>query len=252
MLSSVDGQSPKDRFVTVFGRKPVLEALADRRLDVDKVILADNARGAAAREIVDAAEARRVRVERASAHRVKVLAGNGKQDQGVLADVVAPRMRRLEDALGQRPARVLVLDGITTPANVGMILRTATAAGIEGIVVPRRGVASIDPLVVKASAGVAFHAPVLRCYTAEEACRALRDAGYPLFALDGAARRSLFDAELPKRAAYVLGGETAGVSDEVRRHVTDLVAIPMAGGVESLNVASAAAVLCFELVRRST
>jgi 23S rRNA (guanosine2251-2'-O)-methyltransferase len=253
MLSSVDGQSPKDRFVTVFGRKPVLEALADRRLDVDKVILADNARGAAAKEIVDAATARSVRVERASAHRVKVLAGNGKQDQGVLADVVAPRMRRLEDALaGSRPARVLVLDGITTPANVGMILRTATAAGIEGIVVPRRGVASIDPLVVKASAGVAFHAPMLRCYTAEEACRALRDAGYPLYALDGDARQSLFDAELPRRAAYVLGGETAGVSAEVRRQVTGLLSIPMAGGVESLNVASAAAVLCFDLVRRSS
>ncbi|MBB4903956.1 23S rRNA (guanosine2251-2'-O)-methyltransferase [Actinophytocola algeriensis] len=236
--------------MTVFGRKPVLEALADRRLDVDKVILADNARGGAAKEIIDAAGARSVRVERASAHRVKVLAGNGKQDQGVLADVVAPRMRRLVDGLAARPATVLVLDGITTPANVGMILRTATAAGIEGIVVPRRGVAGIDPLVVKASAGVAFHAPVLRCYTAEEACAALRDAGYPLYALDGAARQSLFDATLPRRAAYVLGGETAGVSPEVRKHVTGLASIPMAGGVESLNVASAAAVLCFELVRR--
>jgi 23S rRNA (guanosine2251-2'-O)-methyltransferase len=252
MLSPVDGQSPKDRFVTVFGRKPVLEALADRRLDVDKVILADNARGAAAREIIDAAGARSVRVERASAHRVKVLAGNGKQDQGVLADVVAPRMRRLADGIARQPARVLVLDGITTPANVGMILRTATAAGVEGIVVPRRGVASIDPLVVKASAGVAFHAPVLRCYTAEEACRALREAGYPLYALDGTARQSLFDADLPRRAAYVLGGETDGVSDEVRQHATGLVSIPMAGGVESLNVASAAAVLCFELVRRGS
>jgi 23S rRNA (guanosine2251-2'-O)-methyltransferase len=251
MLSPVDGQSPKDRFVTVFGRKPVLEALADRRLEVDKVILADNARGAAAKEIVDAAAARSVRVERATPHRVKVLAGNGKQDQGVLADVVAPRMRRLADGLADRPARVLVLDGITTPANVGMILRTATAAGIEGIVVPRRGVAGIDPLVVKASAGVAFHAPVLRCYTAEEACAALRDAGYPLYALDGGAPQTLFTASLPKRAAYVLGGETAGVSDEVRRQVTGLISIPMAGGVESLNVASAAAVLCFELVRRN-
>lgn len=252
MLSRVDGQSPKDRFVTVFGRKPVLEALADRRLEVDKVVLADTARGAAAREILDAAAQRAVRVERASAHRVKVLAGNGKQDQGVLADVVAPRMRRLSDALAAHPpASVLVLDGITTPANVGMILRTATAAGIEGIVVPRRGVASIDPLVVKASAGVAFHAPVLRCYTAEEAAQALRGAGYPLLALDGSARRSLFEADLPRRAAYVLGGETAGVSEAVRRQVTGLVSIPMSGGVESLNVASAAAVLCFELVRRN-
>jgi 23S rRNA (guanosine2251-2'-O)-methyltransferase len=253
MLARVDAPtpSPKDRFVTVFGRKPVLEALADGDLLVDKVVLADNARGSAAREILDAAASRSVRVERASAHRVKVLAGNGKQDQGVLADVVAPRMRRLADALATGSlSSVLVLDGITTPANVGMILRTATAAGISGIVVPRRGVASLDPLVVKASAGVAFHAPVLRCYTAAEAASALRAAGFPLFALDGSARTSLFTASLPARAAYVLGGETGGVSAEVRESVTGTLSIPLSGGVESLNVASAAAVLCFELVRR--
>jgi 23S rRNA (guanosine2251-2'-O)-methyltransferase len=251
MLHLVDAPSPKDRFVTVFGRKPVLEALADEDLRVDKVVLADNARGAAAREILDAASARSVHVERASAHRVKVLAGNGKQDQGVLADVVAPRMRRLADALAAGAlTSVLLLDGITTPANVGMILRTATAAGLDGIVVPRRGVASLDPLVVKASAGVAFHAPVLRCYTAGEAATALRAAGFPLFALDGSARTGLFTADLPRRAAYVLGGETGGISDEVRTSVTGSLSIPLSGGVESLNVASAAAVLCFELVRR--
>ncbi len=237
--------------MTVFGRKPVLEALADRELRVDKIVLADNARGTAAREILDAATARSVRVERASAHRVKVLAGNGKQDQGVLADVVAPRMRRLSDAIADGSlSSVLLLDGITTPANVGMILRTATAAGISGIVVPRRGVASLDPLVVKASAGVAFHAPVLRCYTAADAAADLRAAGFPLFALDGSARVDLFTADLPRRAAYVLGGETGGISDEVRPSVTGSLSIPMSGGVESLNVASAAAVLCFELVRR--
>ncbi|HEV7651842.1 MAG TPA: RNA methyltransferase [Actinophytocola sp.] len=245
------GPSPKDRFLTVFGRKPVLEALADAELRVDKVILADNARGPAAQEILVAASSRSVPVERASAHRVKVLAGNGKQDQGVLADVVAPRMRRLSDALASGSlSTVLVLDGITTPANVGMILRTATAAGIDGIVVPRRGVASLDPLVVKASAGVAFHAPVLRCYTAAEAAAALREAGFPLFALSAGTSSSLFTAALPRRAAFVLGGETAGIGADVRPSVTGWLSIPLSGGVESLNVASAAAVLCFELVRR--
>lgn len=245
--------SPKDRFVTVYGRKPVLEALGDTALQVDKVVLADTARGPAAREILDAAAGRGVQVQRATAQRVKVLAGNGKQDQGVLADVVAPRMKLLEDALsGPRPPRgVLLLDGITTPANVGMILRTATAAGMGGIVVPRRGVAGIDPLVVKASAGVAFHAPVLRCATAAEAAAALRDAGYPLFALDANAPASLFSATLPEKAAFVLGSETAGVSAEVRAYVSELLSIPMRGGVESLNVASAAAVLCFEHLRRN-
>lgn len=246
--------SPKDRFLTVYGRKPVLEALADRTLDVDKVILADTVRGAGAAEIQRAADASGVPVQRASAHRVKVLAGNGKQDQGVLADVLAPRMRPLSAALSSSrpPARVLVLDGITTPANVGMILRTATAAGLGGIVIPRRGVAALDPLVVKASAGVAFRAPVLRCGSAAEAAGMLADAGYGLYALGAStsASASLFDTPLPERAAFVLGGETAGVSAEIRAQVTGWLSIPMPGEVESLNVSAAAAVLCFDLVRR--
>jgi 23S rRNA (guanosine2251-2'-O)-methyltransferase len=244
--------SPKDRFVTVYGRKPVLEALADPSLTVDKVVLADTARGAAASEILRAADARGVPVRRATAQRVKVLAGNGKQDQGVLADVVAPRMLPLGVALsGRLPASVLVLDGITTPANVGMIIRTATAAGLGGIVVPRRGVAGLDPLVVKASAGVAFRAPLLRCATAVEAVTALRGAGYRVFGMAGEARRTVFGASFPQRVAFVLGSETAGVGPEVGALVHEWVRIPMAGEVESLNVASAAAVLCFELVRRA-
>lgn len=244
--------SPKDRFVTVYGRKPVLEALGDTGLTVDKVLLADNAHGPAVREIMAAAAGRGVPVQRATPHRVKLLAGNGRHDQGVLADVVAPRMRPLAaflDGVGPR-ASVLVLDQITNPANVGMILRTATAAGLDGVVLPRRGVPGVDPLVVKASAGVAFHAPVLRCGTAVEACTALAAAGFALLGLTADAPESVFTAPLPDRCAFVLGNETSGVSDAVRDAVGGWLSIPMAGGVESLNVASAAAVLCFELVRR--
>lgn len=250
--SAADERSPKDRFITVYGRKPVLEVLGDDTLDVDKVVLADTARGPGAAMITEAAAERGIGVQRASAQRVKVLAGNGKQDQGVLADVVAPRMRSLGEALGDArpPAPVLLLDGITTQANVGMILRTATAAGVGGVVLPRRGVAGIDPLVIKASAGVAFHAPVLRCGTAAEAAESLAEHGYALFGLAAGGAGSLFDARFGQRAAFVLGAETAGVSQAVRGMVSEWVSIPMAGGVESLNVASAAAVLCFELVRR--
>jgi 23S rRNA (guanosine2251-2'-O)-methyltransferase len=246
--------SPKDRFLTVYGRKPVLEALDDQSLVVDKVILSEDSRGPGASEIIQAAKAAGVTVQRASAHRVKVLAGNGKQDQGVLADVVAPRMLPLSSALlaTPPPSPVLVLDGITTPANVGMILRTATAAGFAGIVVPRRGVAALDPMVVKASAGVAFRAPVLRCGSAREAVESLTEAGYGIYALGASGATSLFDAELPQRAAFVLGGETGGVSQEVGEFVTEWLSIPMPGDVESLNVSAAAAVLSFELVRRGT
>jgi 23S rRNA (guanosine2251-2'-O)-methyltransferase len=246
--------SPRDTFITVYGRKPVLEALIDPALSIDKVIVAEHARGDTMQEILDAAARRRVPVQRASAHRVKVLAGNGRHDQGILADVVAPRMRPLDRALQtlRSPSAVLVLDAITNPANVGMILRTATAAGIDGVVLPRRGVPAIDPLVIKASAGVAFHAPVLRSGTAEQACATLRAAGFGVLGLAGSApgAESLFGEPPPPQVAYVLGNETTGISPAVAAQLTGWVGIPMAGNVESLNVASAAAVVCFEWARR--
>ena len=204
--------SPKDRFVTVYGRNPLLEALANGDLVLDKLLVAENASGPHVGEILAAARRRSVPVQRVSAERVKKIAGNGKQDQGVCADVVAPRMRALDQALaGGLTGAVLVLDGVATPANVGMILRTATAAGFAGIVVPRRGVASIDPLVVKASAGVAFAAPILKAWTALEAVTALRGAGFRIAGLDATSAQSLYAARLPRVTAYVLGGGGAGL-----------------------------------------
>ncbi len=247
------GTSPKDRFVTVYGRKPVLEALADPDLQVDKVILADTVRGSSAREITDAARGRGVDVQRASAHRVKVLAGNGRHDQGVLADVVAPRMAPLTTFLAdlgtRRPASVLVLDAVTNPSNVGMLLRSATAAGLDGVLLPRHGVPAIDPLVVKASAGVAFGAPVLRAATAAEGVSAMRDAGFEVYGL-ATGGESLMDAALGPRVALVLGNETTGLTPEVSSQLDGILSIPMFGGVESLNVASAGAVAAYELLRR--
>ncbi|TCK20576.1 23S rRNA (guanosine2251-2'-O)-methyltransferase [Pseudonocardia endophytica] len=248
-----DPTSPKDRFVTVYGRKPVLEALADPELQVDKVVLADTVRGGSAREIIDAAHDRAVQVQRASAHRVKVLAGNGRHDQGVLADVVAPRMAPLATFLSDlgtaRRASVLVLDAVTNPSNVGMLLRSATAAGLDGVLLPRHGVPAIDPLVVKASAGVAFSAPVLRSATAAEGVTALRSAGFDVFGL-ATGGESLMDAPLGQRVALVLGNETTGMTDGVRSQLDGILSIPMFGGVESLNVASAGAVAAYELLRR--
>lgn len=249
-----DTRSPKDTFITVYGRKPVLEALRDDSLQVDKVLLAEDLHGEPVRAIREAAQARGIPVTRASAHRVKVLAGNGRHDQGVLADVIAPRMAPLDEWLdglleSGADAAVLVLDGVTNPANVGMILRSATAAGLDGVLLPRRGVPAIDPLVVKASAGVAFRAPVLRAATAVAGCGALRDSGFTVLGLD-ATGPSLYGADLPGRVALVLGNETDGISAPVDAALHGRVAIPMRGEVDSVGVASAAAVAAFELVRR--
>ena len=246
-------RSPRDTYITVFGRMPVLEALNDRSLDIAKIVVADNARGENLDRIVKQAHRAGVEVQYASAQRVKYLAGNGKQDQGIVADVVARRMAPLSEFISARPKRnslVFVLDGITNPSNVGMILRAATAAGIDGIVLPRVGSPPVGPLVIKASAGVAFRAPIITCATAVEAVRELADIGYAIFGLSSHATSSIYDTEVAGPTALVLGGETYGVSPAVRELITDEVRIPMSGGVESLNVATAGTVVAFEFARR--
>lgn len=250
--------SPRDRFITIYGRKPVLEALADDRIEVDKVLLATGARERSAKEIVRAAEERGVPLERLAPERITRISRNGRHDQGVVADVRAPRMRTVQafvQELGDRrraaPAqRVLVLDGVTNPANVGMILRTATAAGLTGVVLPHEGVPDVGPLVIKASAGVAYRASILRARTAEDALQELQEAGFVLYGLGVEGGTTIFAAQYAERAAFVLGSETHGVSAPVARWVHEWIRIPMAGGVESLNVSSAATALAFELVRR--
>jgi 23S rRNA (guanosine2251-2'-O)-methyltransferase len=242
-------RSPRDKWITIYGRKPVLEALHDPALSVAKVVVADNATGQSLHEILRAASKYDVPVERATASRVKWLAGNGKHDQGVVADVDAPRMTPLEEFVrerGKRPTNVFLLDGVTNPGNVGMILRTATGAGFDGVILPRAGTPHVGPLVIKASAGVAFQAPIVNTSTARAAVDLLRTAGYHIYGLSARSHESLFKADLAPRAVYVLGGETNGLTVPID---SDLQ-IPLNAGVESLNVAIAAAVVAFEVTNR--
>ena len=241
--------SPRDRYLTVFGRRPVLEALEDDGLTVAKVLLADNARSPEIDEIVRLARRRGIDCIRTSPREVTRVSRNGRQDQGVAADVEAPAMGPLDQWLAAAPASAtaVVLDGITNPQNVGLILRTATAAGVDGIVAPTAGVADIGPLVIKASAGVAFRAPIVRARSASGAVDELRAAGFRVYGLDAAAGRGLYDHHpFADRSAFVFGGEHEGLTVAV----DERVAIPMSGDVESLNVAVAAGVVCFELLRR--
>lgn len=230
--------------LTIYGRMPVLEALLDEAVPVAKVLLARTAKGEVVEEIVAAARRRGVPLQKVAPEKVTRVSGNGRHDQGVVADVEAPGVRELDEIPGGRLS-LLVLDGVTNPANVGMVLRTATAAGVDGVVLPRAGVPDLGPLVIKASAGIAFRANVLQTATARDAVARLRQAGVEVIGLR-TGDESLFDAELPERAAYVLGNETDGVSVEVDRWLS----IPLANGVESLNVAVAAGLVSYEIARR--
>jgi 23S rRNA (guanosine2251-2'-O)-methyltransferase len=246
----------RDRHLTVFGRKPVLEVLDEPSLTVTKVFVAQSSGGAAVTAIVAAAARRGVEVERVAEAFVTALTHAPNQHQGVAADVAAPAMTDLAGFLERhRSGRghactVLVCDGVTNPANLGLLLRSAAGAGLDGIVVPRSGTADLGPLVVKASAGVAFSAPVIRCDHAAEAVAHLAEARFEVIGLAADAPESLFDASWGERCAFVVGNETAGLSAGVDAQVGRRLAIPLAAGVESLNVACAATLVAFEVARR--
>ncbi|WOJ94249.1 RNA methyltransferase [Congregibacter variabilis] len=238
------------RFLTVYGRKAVLEALADRQMDCRILHLASSNRsGGVLQDILDAARAKGLECREHSREELARISRNGRQDQGVALDVYCPAMRELDDYLAALPAapqRLLALDGVTNPQNMGMVIRSAAAAGIDGVLYADRGNPALGPLVIKASAGTVFRAPLLRCQTLFQASKSLCQNGFALYRLQSRGTRTLFDGQkFADRALFVLGGESDGISRELSELPGENLSIPMANGVESLNVAVSGALVAY-------
>ena len=172
--------------LTVYGRKPVLEALRDPTLDPHRLHLADkNKPGGIISEIETAAKKRSIPIAHHDRLALSRISKNGKQDQGVALDLFCPNFSTLDIFLTdfernpEKKFKALLLDGITNPQNVGMIIRSSCAAGIDAIFYPKKSVATLGPLVIKASVGTAFRAPIVfvrrhlaaRQRSKREACR---------------------------------------------------------------------------------
>ena len=164
-------------------------------------------------------------------------------------DIACPAFQTLEDFLPrlarERSLRLLALDGISNPANLGMIVRSACAGGIDAILWSARGNAALGPLVVKASAGTLYRAPVVICPELPAALRACGDAGTAICILAADGEASVFDYRPAGNCVFVLGNETEGVSPAVRQLAGTSLSIPMANGVESLNVAVTASLIAY-------
>jgi len=186
--------------------------------------------------------------------------------QGVLALVAPLEEADLDDLIagtgaGARRARgpggakvapfLVALDGVTDPGNLGAVLRSAECAGATGVVLPRHRAVHVTPAATKAAAGAIEHLPIALVGGLPGALARMRDAGVLVVGLDGAADRSLHDigpADGP--VCLVLGAEGRGLSRLVRERCDQVVAIPLRGRLASLNVASAATLACFEVVRQ--
>jgi 23S rRNA (guanosine2251-2'-O)-methyltransferase len=180
----------------------------------------------------------------------------GERHQGVVAEL-APRagdpetqLEEALEALGDAPPLLLVLDGVTDPHNLGACLRSADAAGVAAVIVPRDRAAGLTPVVRKVAAGAAETVPLVQVVNLARTLRQLQQRGVWLVGTADDAPRTLYDIDCTGPVALVLGSEGEGMRRLTREACDELVSIPMQGAVESLNVSVAAGVVLFEAVRQ--
>ena len=232
----------------VYGINPVLEALRAGR--VTSLRVGDRG-GERMRELMALATERGVKVQRVPADLLGRLARGGVH-QGVVADVeeaatdysVAELVRQAAVPL------IVVLDGIEDPHNLGAILRTADAAGVDGVVIQSRRSAALGGAAAKASAVAMAHVRIAEVVNIARAIEELKDLGVWTIGLAGEATTSYAAVDLILPSAIVLGAEGSGLRRLVRERCDHLVAIPMSGHVGSLNVSVAAGIMLFEAVRQ--
>lgn len=203
------------------------------------------------REVTDAARRAGVPVkpvERAELDRI----ARGGAHGGVAARTSPHAFVSLEDLVRPEgePGRLILLDSVTDPHNVGAVIRSAAAFGLDGVILAGRGVPPLGGALASAAAGHLERVPVARTGSAGDALRALRDQGYWIF---GAAMEGtpLPLVKAPARWVLALGSEGKGLRAKTRAFVDELVAVPMKPGVESLNISVAAAILAYALSEAS-
>jgi 23S rRNA (guanosine2251-2'-O)-methyltransferase len=228
---------------TIYGIRPVVEALESGRRKVFEIIDA-----VGSEEVAKAASARGVEVKRTSRQRVEDLARGGVH-QGVAAHVEPYPYSGLGEILSAPEPLVLVLDGVTDPRNLGAVLRAADGAGTSGVVVPKDRAVGVTAAAVKASAGASEHVLVARVTNLRRAVDTMKEAGLWIYAAERGGT-PYTELDLAGAVALVLGSEGRGVRRLVREGCDGTVSIPMLGGVESLNVSVASAVLLYEARRR--
>ncbi len=226
------------------GLRTVEEAVAT---DVVDTLFYTPIEDARTRAVLETAAAKQVKLVCVNANVMKKIADT-ETPQGIIA-VCRMRERGLESLLATGK-KLLVLDRVTDPGNVGTMLRTADAAGIGALVLLKGCVDIYAPKTVRSSMGSLFHIPVLTGLEEREFVENARRAGYELLVtcLDGA--DELYEADLHGRLAFVMGNEANGVSASLLQAADKRVYIPMNGRAESLNVAMAAGIVLFEALRQ--
>ena len=235
----------------VFGFHAVLARLRADPKAVVEIFLDETRNDARGRDLAALAERAGVRLMRVPTKRLDGFYGGGRH-QGVVARVEVRDFSKCIDSVleGVEKPLLLVLDGVTDPHNLGACLRVANAAGAHAVIAPKDRSAGITPAVSKVASGAAEATPYLMVTNLARTLGELKERNIWIVGADERAEKTLYEADLPKSIAWVLGAEGEGMRRLTRENCDLLVRIPMAGEVESLNVSVSAGVCLFESVRR--
>ena len=236
----------------IFGINAVVEALKAGGRSFDYIAIMSGRRDARAQVIFEAARDAGVVVRQVSRDQLARLA-NTQQHQGVVAVTSEKQYSDLDDLLVEKRGNhhfLVVLDGVEDPHNLGAIIRTADAAGADGIVIPERRAAHVTGTVTKASAGAAEYLPIARVTNINRTLEDLKERNIWTIGLDERGSKSYEEIDYNMDFAIVLGAEGAGLHEHVAKKCDFLVSIPMVGRVPSLNVSVAGAVVMYEALRQ--
>ena len=237
----------------VWGLHAVTAALRNDPENITRLLVDRSRRDRRLKEVIDLAQEVGLRAEQIDAPQLTREAGTDRH-QGVVAYYQAAEELdegALEDLLdrAENPL-ILVLDGVTDPHNLGACLRTADAAGVTAVVVPRDKAVGITPTVRKVACGAAETMPFIQVTNLARTLDDLKQRGLWVTGTAGEGDQSLYDVDFKGPSVLVMGAEGAGMRRLTRERCDHLVRIPMQGQVESLNVSVATGVCLYEIVRQ--
>jgi 23S rRNA (guanosine2251-2'-O)-methyltransferase len=233
----------------VYGANPVFEAIRSHPERVRYVAVVREQSGRMQKLIAEA-KAAGVAVRMMPLHQIARLADRGVHN-GVVAEVSEMAYADFDAVIGRDETKfVLILDGITDPQNFGAILRVAEGFAVDLVVLPEHESVGLTPAAVKASAGASQWVPISVVTNLSRVIETLKEKGFWVYAAAAGGDRA-DTIDFTGKVALVLGSEGKGVRRNVVEHSDRTVSIPMFGHIESFNVATAAAVLCYEVVRQT-
>lgn len=236
----------------IYGINSVAEALKARGRAFAWVGVAKERHDLRLQRVVEECRRQGVAVRFVGRAELDRMAGNNGH-QGVVAVTSAKQYTDLDDVIAAKRGQhslIVVLDGIEDPHNLGAILRTADAAGVDGVVIPERRAVGVTGTVAKASAGASAHLPVAKVTNIARTLEELKERNIWVVGLDERGKQPYDSIDYKMDCAVVLGAEGKGVHDLVAKKCDFLVSIPMLGKVPSLNVSVAAGVVLYEVVRQ--